>query len=471
MSADYHCTVGADGAKYYFHRGKRVSAKDVPPAILDACTPTVGISSAHVNQCLQFNGAKQPLAFAPCLATSTDQQWMVDSDGFVKTGQDHGMCLDSYEVNTAPYAWPCNGNPNQRWQLPVPGGGKAFTVYNKKLNQALDIWDPAQPQLTQYPLSHSANQEFKYLVAPTITQNKPVGYIPPTPWTTLAVVGSASALKNTFIDYVRQNMARNGDVPAKSADVLRVATFNVHYWKDTFEKANDAAIWSTIQAVNADILCLQEVSMREDFMSKANAAGYARSFFCETATLFHAPFGNTILTKAPAIQEEENQLLGVFNNEDRCYTRIVVPRPQRSAFAVYNIHLDVFDDSEATRVAQIQLLLARIRTDPLPVIVCGDFNSISRADYPPAVWNWILQTDASRKIATQTKAQDLLRSSGLTSIFTLLQRPPPPSTVWPGRQVDFIFLDAKWNPNDILGAYPYFSPASDHLPLIVDLAN
>src|SRR3989338_7658060 len=41
---------------------------------------------------------------------------------------------------------------------------------------------------------------------------------------------------------------------------IRIGTYNIHYWTDILEKENFEGIINEIEKINADVMCLQEVS-------------------------------------------------------------------------------------------------------------------------------------------------------------------------------------------------------------------
>src|SRR2546425_13350751 len=68
------------------------------------------------------------------------------------------------------------------------------------------------------------------------------------------------ALKRQFHTLYEKNQADNQRTNEKKSKAIRVATFNVHYWTDLYDKASADKILSDLVKINADILCLQEVS-------------------------------------------------------------------------------------------------------------------------------------------------------------------------------------------------------------------
>jgi endonuclease/exonuclease/phosphatase family metal-dependent hydrolase len=77
------------------------------------------------------------------------------------------------------------------------------------------------------------------------------------------------------------------------------------------------------------------------------------------------------------------------NNEARNALVCHIELPTKRVVSVINTHLDVWDWSEKTRLAEIQQIVAYVRThqNRLPTILLGDFNAVREKDYEnPADW-------------------------------------------------------------------------------------
>jgi endonuclease/exonuclease/phosphatase family metal-dependent hydrolase len=269
--------------------------------------------------------------------------------------------------------------------------------------------------------------------------------------------------------------------------ICRIATLNVHYWADPKNNGNFENIIKLIESINADVLILQEVSWDETYFLKKTAQelqaiftslGYSKQHFCKAATLFGAPFGNAIFSKYPLVPGKQVSLVKynmIFNGEDRCYVGVAVQLPDAKTIDVYATHLDVFDESGATRLSQIKKLVTDIDSegDQRNILIGADFNENRQKDYQYEVsgklaWDLLVAEHKSRGIDPVPVAVSAhLESNGFSDCFSWAQISAPKFTVWTGTVVDFLYLK-NWDLK-IDGCYVWYDAASDHLPVIMDI--
>eukprot|EP01125_Pyxidicula_operculata_P009114 TRINITY_DN3018_c0_g1_i3.p1 TRINITY_DN3018_c0_g1~~TRINITY_DN3018_c0_g1_i3.p1 ORF type:complete len:181 (-),score=17.31 TRINITY_DN3018_c0_g1_i3:19-561(-) len=135
-------------------------------------------------------------------------------------------------------------------------------------------------------------------------------------------------------------------------------------------------------------------------------------------------------------------------------------------------HLDIWDETEATRFKEIQQILRyydKLATDSSNFLISGDFNSLRRKDYEDERWNSIVIHDLNRSVTPQTLVTDELEKKNFVDSFQRKSLPVPQCTTWSNRRIDFMYTSPKWNLN-IGGCYVYHSAASDHLPIVMDIA-
>jgi hypothetical protein len=58
----------------------------------------------------------------------------------------------------------------------------------------------------------------------------------------------------------------NANIPEKSSDILRIVTYNVHWWCNSDLTENVDGILESIKNCNADIVVLQVVTDNESFI-------------------------------------------------------------------------------------------------------------------------------------------------------------------------------------------------------------
>merc|ERR1712232_195668 len=83
---------------------------------------------------------------------------------------------------------------------------------------------------------------------------------------------------------------------------------------------------------------------------------------------------------------------------------------------------------------------------------------------------------AQRNITEDDGVADLLHSSGFKACWDLPAernfegQGAPPMTHWSGTTVDYIYLQEQMPIMKLVGTYAVFSPLSDHLPIVADIA-
>lgn len=264
--------------------------------------------------------------------------------------------------------------------------------------------------------------------------------------------------------------------------IFRVMTYNIHYWTDPFRQPSFDRILEVIREINADVLILQEVipqpgfgaSEREakGFWKKFEELGYRYHFFKE-AVFLGVPFGNAILVKYPVKCESE----GIFEEkfgQPRSYLFTKIVLPNKKTVSVCGTHLDVYDETGAARKRQIVELTKIIAEEQENIVLGADFNEVRKQDYQyqvdgKTVWD-LLTADFKNRTGLEfvpTEVHDYLAKNNFIDSFSKMHQPLPRFTVWSGTMVDFLYLK-NWN-LPIVGCYVYYSSASDHLPVIMDI--
>jgi endonuclease/exonuclease/phosphatase family metal-dependent hydrolase len=331
-----------------------------------------------------------------------------------------------------------------------------------------------------------------------------------------------------FIDQCKILASENSKIANHVSNnaLVRVVTYNVHFWTDPysdyqtakiseklkiicqqqniFSNSKITPIFDVIDSLNADILILEEVSSHkipgrmemeefEDYKKILFSLGYIYGleqntsyedlqFFGNTIITnnmkdFKAspngPFGNWIISKLPFIQ---NPIVKHFDNqhkyahESRCYVHCIIQLPNNQILSVYGTHLDVYNEKELIRFAQITELLDTIRHDNCDnILIAGDFNSIRCEDYTSEQFELIIQENLRRGAPTQTLVANTLKTHGFIDCFTMNNQITPKFTAWAGTTIDFIILKCDTWRLTIDNCYVYFDAASDHLPVVMDL--
>lgn len=262
----------------------------------------------------------------------------------------------------------------------------------------------------------------------------------------------------------------NQSIPKKDPSHIRVATYNVHYWKNANEGLKLDEIFEVIKNIDPDIIGLQEVSQTPKSQQKMREfvdKKYQEPLFCKSANLFGYEFGNSLLSKYTIASSKIVDLKK--NSEGRCAIIAIIDTPL-GKITMSTVHLDVFDESGKIREEQIDQLTSALKeawANQETQILVGDLNAIKKDEIEPFWFERIKRADNARNITTPSSEIPKLEKAGFVDSFKKLKVTPPVSTTWSGRRVDYIFLR---EPSELSlhGCYIYLSNASDHSVVFCD---
>ena len=285
-------------------------------------------------------------------------------------------------------------------------------------------------------------------------------------------------------------------VPAKATGaVLRLATFNVHYFTDVYEKRNTYyEVLDVIMSIDADVIILQEILLGgshvvinkditldiSNLFDMFQGMGYMKVIHCATVpSWFNSSYGNIMLVKnniCPMILcdniDESTYTFAKSNSatvvsgqhqgtkETRCYIYIKI----ELGGIVYHIigtHLDV--SSEKTRLNQIQHIVQTYDSVKGPsdiIIIMGDFNTFDTNQYDKNDKYSYLKTNEFTRM--NGHVYKYLVKNGYNDLTT---NPPQLVTTWNLTRVDFIFSSHPLRAE----CYTMYTAASDHFPVIADI--
>jgi len=264
----------------------------------------------------------------------------------------------------------------------------------------------------------------------------------------------------------------------KNDKTVRIATYNVHMWENPQRESNYDKILKVIKVINADILVLQEVKLFDTAKINADFAqmGYQPGVF--QRTWGNSQFGNMLFSKYPYARQPIMQHYKVdeWRDEKRGFMHATIMLPYNQKIFVYGTHLDVWDNTEKHRLAEIKELLKHTehKSKHANVVLAGDFNAVRQKDYEYSigdkkVWDLLVAEDIRRTgMPTPTDALNLVEHYGFVDSFTRGGLAGPKFTVWPGKVVDFLYLNKGWA-LPVVGSYVYYDAASDHIPVIMDV--
>lgn len=276
----------------------------------------------------------------------------------------------------------------------------------------------------------------------------------------------------------------NRIIPAKSNDVLRIMTYNVHTWRTPDDQDNVQQVMNIIDTLKPDICIFEESSPTSnastplDIEKLLKQRGYDY-VFCDAPDYVYdqIQFGNMIAYKSSLKPKTSTKSYAarVMGGQGRCYSTISFTGPY-GKINICGTHLSVEDADGAMRKDQLQELMNDIAPIKMEnIIVAGDFNAVRKQDYNYSVNNknvWNLVSEEFKAFSGSpmpTQELELLEKAGFRDCFSFKKIRGPLFTVWTGTVVDFIFLNSAWN-LPIAGCYVYYDAASDHLPVIMDIS-
>jgi len=254
---------------------------------------------------------------------------------------------------------------------------------------------------------------------------------------------------------------------------VRLMVFNVHMWKDVDNKYTTDEILDTIISSNSDIVGLceslfyKQSKLRELVFAKLKSAGYTYIEQCNYA------YGiNMLISKYPIITKKIIKLeKDPINGENRyAITATIDLRKLHNSTKSFPInviltHLDVWDETENTRMNQIFHIMSHIDSS---YILMGDLNSLKKKDYLNSEWLDIVNDSAHRNVDAKHMVTDYMSRINFTDSFAIINKAPPKVSVWSMRRIDYIYTGIDF-PYEIEDSNVYHTRCSDHYPIYVDV--
>lgn len=230
---------------------------------------------------------------------------------------------------------------------------------------------------------------------------------------------------------------------------LRIMTYNICSGRDAFRELNLHSAENAIRNLNPDICALNEVRMRTSDINgceQARQLGEALGMywaFAPAIQILGGEYGVAMLSRYPIVKTDYTPVpqvpveLRKKRYEDRVLLRceIDVGRP----LAVYTSHFGLTDDEQ---INATELALSKLRAETLPAVLMGDFNMTP--DHP-----------LIRKISEQ------LHDAADGQTF------PTFHALKPEIKIDYTFFTREF---EIVKTCSPFTTASDHFPLVADVA-
>jgi len=275
-------------------------------------------------------------------------------------------------------------------------------------------------------------------------------------------------------------------------NVLRIMTFNVHEWKDSFNNKNYIEMIKDIIEVFPDILCLQE---DKDGLPNSydNEDKYIKLFNNYYNKQTHCNADNNLINSIyvkKSIQERVENFLDenigdglIGNAAKRCSTIIKYKLKNEKEILIANTHLH-FENLRQEALNNMKNLLNLISTnnnDNLPVIILGDFNNYKLEDITqPKLLDKFKEVKGTYYNPKQFYVCRHLERENWVDVYDNYLKDIdvkhgyiPLNTTRYGGRIDHVYLNENFISQQykILGVYNLYTDSSDHSPIIVDILD
>lgn len=266
-----------------------------------------------------------------------------------------------------------------------------------------------------------------------------------------------------YIHSIVQTQTQTKQITDKKENT-RILSFNVQMFKNYKQEHSMGSLFKLFKESHADIIILYEalfgVKTKDIFYENVLASEYKYTKACNDK------YGiNIVLSKYPI---ESSEIISLtkdpIKNQAR-YAILVSINVKGSIVKLAGAHLDVYDETEVTRLSQIKSILEHIDGEYL---LMGDFNSLRKNDYSEEKWKQILFENKQRSVDTQTLVTDFIEKCSFVDSFVKLKKNIPTVTVWCMRRVDYIYVGNKFK-YSLEDCVCHVTGISDHFPLYIDL--
>ena len=278
---------------------------------------------------------------------------------------------------------------------------------------------------------------------------------------------------------------------------MQIVTYNIHGWRTADGKPNLDGVTAVLRAIDADIIGLNEVFYPRVVAGDDGPALEALAKRLEMHFVFGpclrwpaeqdmpaSAYGNALLSRWPIIASSAHHLTpkeedksGVLDGrEQRGLLEGRILLPDGRTFTAYVTHLDHTD--EQARAVQLRVARTWLTRDRnRPHVVMGDFNAVSRWDWPEDRLA-VLRDQPTRQggnLAGDGKGPQVVEAMEKTGYVDLYRRFGEPGAVtfptddWPIR-IDYIFASPALAP--LVTACTIWTQAdgvSDHRPVLADI--
>jgi endonuclease/exonuclease/phosphatase family metal-dependent hydrolase len=261
---------------------------------------------------------------------------------------------------------------------------------------------------------------------------------------------------------------------------MRLATFNVHMWRDRAELHTAAKTIELLRRLRCDAVALQEVPGQTNTLARVAAALKMHYCFAPASTI-----GNALLSVKPP-QSFDVVSLASGNMEARS-AFIATLAWEGGSVMVLGTHLEPHHEKVRMRQHAVLLGLLGARPQVGCTFLAGDLNALHLSDYNEAALAGIRVHRARSQMEPPTgevtaKLQehgfvDLGRYARTTQAAPPNGFPGPPicigplATCWAGTRIDYIWAGPNWaNHARLVRCEHAVTSVSDHLPVVAEIA-
>jgi len=261
----------------------------------------------------------------------------------------------------------------------------------------------------------------------------------------------------------------------KDENNLMITTYNIHFFSLPLINIQIGLdkLMKFCKRSNSDIIMLQEALFNDEIIDFFKSNHYV-SYVCDTYIYTNKNdsyfYGNIILVKDKINVKKISNVsyISGYQQRKKCIVNIIIEY-NNYILSLYNVHLDVWDQSGKCRLEQIKKILKLIDKDTTQnIIVSGDFNSIKESDYSKNEKN-ALKEFYSTYTKNPFKELQFLINKGFIDVAEEF-KDKISASVWSKQRVDFIFLKKKFNIK-IDNYYTHHIDGSDHFPISIELVN
>ena len=214
----------------------------------------------------------------------------------------------------------------------------------------------------------------------------------------------------------------------------------------------------------------------EEGINNPGTIGYESNFFKVGEEKLFQELNFEIKKKINRKLKLSSTYINLFNNDKILKAQQILENGEHEKiyanileFHLFGTHLDVWDNTEISRINQLNLIINEINKIQNPnIILLGDLNLLYKNQINNSDWNYILEHDKLRNVETLSIAINKIIDNNFIDSFDLIGKNPPKLSCCFDRRIDYIFL--KKNIKFMVkNTFTVYSNCSDHLPIIIDL--